>query len=175
MPIMVREKDNNSKQVIARLATATKHHKPDEVEWGNDRVNCYAWAANCEAPNSGKPNPGSNAGYVATLEDASLIEGAKRDGMAYVANAPANKPPPFSEGCYCVALYKSATDHHWYRRDPKTGTWTHKPGPHGVRNYGPNFVVLPEQLETANHNYGLAATNYRFVAYFYVVEEGIQV
>ncbi len=105
----------------------------------------------------------------------SLIEGAKRDGMVYAANAGPDNAPDFLAGFYCVALYLSATDHHWYRRDPKTGFWTHKPGPQGVRNFGPNFAILPKELYQANHDYGSSATNYNFVAYFYVPEEGIQV
>ncbi|WP_445356485.1 hypothetical protein ACJJIC_03930 [Microbulbifer sp. ANSA002] len=175
MPLMQRAQDNKSKQVITKLVTSAAKNTPAEEAWGNHHVNCYAWAANCEKPHRGKPDPGSNSGYVAGLDNDRLIEGAKRDGMAYVANAPANNPPPFTKGYYCVALYKSTTDHHWYRRDPETGYWTHKPGAHGVKNYGPGFVILPKQLETANHNYGMAATNYHFVGYFYVPEEGIQV
>lgn len=173
MKLLKANRKNGAGKVISKLTAMAALSTPAEEEWGEDGVNCYAWAANCESPHKGKPDPGSYSGITAKLDRNKLIEGAKMDGMIYAANASPDSPPDFFNGFYCVALYLSSQDHHWYRRDPKTGFWTHKPGAHGVRNFGHGFVILPKTLHTANHNYGI--THYHFVAYFYVPEEGIQV
>ena len=182
MGLLSKQRNNGASAIISTLTDKAKNNLPwEESTWGSDDVNCYAWAANCESPASAKPDPGQFSGrsskasgkFTASL----LIEGAKADGLAYGANAPENKPLDVLHGYYTVALYmsKNGADHHWYRRDPQTGLWTHKPGPQGIRNYGPNFVIMPKQLPEANHNYGSASTNYQFVAYFYVPVEGLQV
>lgn len=174
MGLLKANRDNGADQLIQQLTSKAAKNTPWEADWGEDSVNCYAWAANCERPHKGKPDPGSYSGIIAKLDRNKLIEGAKMDGMAYAANASPENPPDVFKGFYCVALYLSSHDHHWYRRDSKTGFWTHKPGANGVRNYGPGFTILPKTLHTANHDYG-SLTNYHFVAYFYVPEEGIQV
>jgi len=183
MGLLKKGRNNGADNLIALLASKSAANLPgeDETDWGSDYVNCYAWAANCESPLSGKPDPGkfskkkAKAGNVFTAE--LLINGARADGMFYGANYPENKSLEDLSGYYCVALYlsKNGADHHWYRRDPLTGYWTHKPGPQGIRNYSSGFAVLPQSLNLANHNYKTENTNYQFVAYFYVPEEGIQV
>ncbi len=176
MGLLSKHRDNGANLVIRTLSEKASNNIPHEMDWGDDKVNCYAWAANCESPTTGKPNPGTYSGQDSGRTDINrIIAGAKLDGMIYGANLDVNNPPDFLNGFYAVALYFSGGDYHWYRRDPKTGHWSHKPGANRVKNYGPNFVILPKFLGGISHNYGNALTNYTFAGYFYVPEEGIQV
>jgi len=171
-------KDNGANQIITILSQKAEDNIFEELEWdeASDGVNCYAWAANCETPASGKPNPGTYSGHDSGRKDVlKIIDGAKIDGMIYGANSNVDDPPGMLNGFYAVALYFSGEDYHWYRRDPNTGRRSHKPGANRVKNYGPEFKVLPNFLGGISHNYGSAFNNYTFVGYFYVPEEGIQV
>jgi hypothetical protein len=168
---------------IDELAEAANNDKPMEVgvaKWGGtDGVNCYAWAANCKKPSNSKPDPGKRSSYNPKgdngFDAARLVEGAKKDGMIHKPCKSQNDPPSPSDNHYLVALYLSTdgSDHHWYRKEPKTGRWTHKPGPQGIRNFGIAFKILPKKLMDISHDYGSTRTNYKFVAYFEVPEAGI--
>ena len=151
------------------------------ADWGgSDGVNCYAWAVNCKKPSKAKPDPGDKSGYnpkgsSGAFEAARLISGAKQDGLNHLPCVDQTNPPSPGDNRYLVALYVSTNgaDHHWYRKEPKTGRWTHKPGPRDICNYGVDFKILPTELIMITHEYGSASTNYKFVAYFEVPEAGI--
>jgi hypothetical protein len=173
-----------SDEKIKELAKAAVSNIPKEItvaEWGGtERVNCYAFAANCRKPGRAKPDPGDASGYDpkdnGRFTADRLIAGAKRDGMIYRGTAQTDPPFP-TDGHYLVALYLSADagDHHWYRKDPDYGRWVHKPGPQNIRNFGVSFKILPTELVMITHDYGNARTNYKFVAFFEVPDDGIQV
>lgn len=168
-------------KILAQAAVANQIKEITVEEWGgNDKVNCYAFAANCRKPGRAKPDPGDASGYSPKVDKkftaSGLIEGAKRDGMIHRGGNQTDPPSP-SDGHYLVALYLSTDggDHHWYRKDPDYGRWVHKPGPQNIRNFGVGFTVLPTELVLISHDYGSARTNYKFVAFFEVPEAGIQV
>lgn len=105
----------------------------EELEWGTD-ANCYAYAANCDAPargNLGGAVPGGATGNpvlagVANYAQA-LVAGAVADGFVALDGAPA-VPPATSPGHYLVALIASQMGFHWLRRDSFTGRWSWKDG-----------------------------------------------
>jgi hypothetical protein len=183
MGLLNKLRNNGADAIIEKLTSKAAKGAPatHEAGWGSDGVNCYAWAANCEKPFSGKPDPGRfsnmDAKAAGKFTAEKLIAGARADGMFYGANVVESKPLGYLEGYYTVALYlsKNGADHHWYRCDPLSGRWTHKPGARDICNYGPGFSVITAALAQSNHNYGKPNTNYQFVAYFYVPKEGIEV
>lgn len=174
-----------SDEKITKLAWAAVHNKLGEIsvaEWGGtESVNCYAFAASCKKPEKAKPDPGDKSGYspkddTGKYTTQGLIEGAKRDGMAKSDKFQSDPPTP-SNGHYLTALYISSdqSDYHWYRKDPVTGRWVHKPGPQGIRNFGVGFRILPTELVLISHDYGSSRTNYKFVSFFEVPDNGIEV
>lgn len=166
--------------IVTDLGWAAVSNKPMEVDWGHFSSNCYAWAADCANPTSAKPDPGKKSNFVVKQQgrfDASLLKlGAVADGMI-LAGGTQTDPPSERDNHYLVALYlsKNGGDHHWYRKDPVTGRWTHKPGAHGVRNFGVGMKVLPSELVMISHTYGMGNLDYAFVAFFHVPDGGIQV
>lgn len=48
-------------------------------------------------------------------------------------------------------------------------------GAHNIRNFGVSFKILPTELVMTSHDYGNVRTNYKFVAFFEVPDDGIQV
>ncbi|WP_437604935.1 hypothetical protein WMF20_27495 [Sorangium sp. So ce834] len=174
---------------LGDLLQSSAQGRAGEINWGDkDNVNCYAWAADCAAPDgSKKPDPGEKSGSDARKDGrydrAKLLAAAIADGMVRPTDLEENgigsdegDPPQPWPGYYLVALYisKNGADYHWYRQDPETGLWTHKPGPHGVRNYYGNFTVITD-LASTDHDYGTANTNYEFVHYLFVPDGGIRI
>ncbi|MGK3992998.1 hypothetical protein [Sorangium sp. So ce1024] len=180
---------NAQPHTLGDLLEFSKQGKPGEIKWGNKHnVNCYAWAADCAAPNGDKkPDPGAKSGVDVKTDGrydrAKLLDASIADGMALpvdfdgkdIGSEESEPPDPWPDR-YLVALYisKNGADYHWYRQDPETGLWTHKPGPHGVRNFYGNFTVI-KALVSTDHNYGNANTDYEFVHYLFVPYGGIQI
>lgn len=170
---------------VTSLAWDAVHNKPNQMEvkeWGGtDKVNCYAFAVNCKTPGRGKPDPGDRTATTCKIHhryDADLIRQASVADGLILHKGGFNDPPAYRDNYFVVACFLSEDygDHHWYRKDPVTGRWVHKPGPQAIRNYDRNFNVLPSELILANHNYGMPRTNYKhFVAFFEVPDGGVDV
>ena len=167
---------------LARAAVNNTIKEIDVAEWGGTQgVNCYAFAVGCKKPGKGKPDPGDKS-KVSGKQDgrfdpALLKKAAVADGLTLLGGSQTDPPSP-RNGYYLVALYISSgnpPDHHWYRKDPDFGRWVHKPGAAGIRNFGVGFKVLPTELVLISHDYGSAATNYKFVAFFEVPDGGLDV
>ena len=163
---------------IVGLVALSKEGKPGAIDtWGDDGVNCYAFAVNCQEPKSGKPNPGGAAPAAGWTAE-TLRQGAEKDGLKPLKWAENQQPNALDEGQYLVAGYVSdkKDDHHWYRRDSKSGYWVHKPGASGVKNYGAKFTdILGTDLSKFDHKSVAPGKTYVFVDYFLCPQAGLRI
>lgn len=167
---------------LCKSAVSNKLDSATVEQWGGiEAVNCYAYAANCKNPGSGKPDPGKRSGVAVKIGDKYdpnlLKNGATQDGMMLMGGSQVDPPSP-PNGYYLVALYISEDlgDYHWYRKDEKYGRWTHKPGPQDICNWDGSMQVMPTELILGSHKYSKTPrTNYQFVAFLAVPQAGIAV
>ncbi|NNG04730.1 MAG: hypothetical protein HKM95_11595 [Inquilinus sp.] len=164
---------------IAELVKLSKSGKPGGIDnWGDDGVNCYAFAVNCPNPKNGKPNPGGAARPAGGWTNLKLAQGAEADGLkklGWPEHLQKNKIP---NGYHLVAGYVSEDggDHHWYRQDPATGYWVHKPGANQVKNFGAKIGdLLGTDLSKFDHAAVMQGTKYVFADYFLCPSGGLKI
>lgn len=166
-------------KTIAELVKLSSEGNPGAMDsWGEDGVNCYAFAVNCPSPSAGKPNPGgatpSAAGWTADI----VRKGAEADKLKPLGWKQDQQINALSAGHYLIAGYvtEDGKDHHWYRRDTASGYWVHKPGAQQVKNYGASFTdILGTDLSKFDHSKVAPGITYVFVDYFLCPDAGLKI
>jgi hypothetical protein len=99
-------------------------NRPDTQPYNN----CYNYAVNRRTNTFAQP--GRASGFTATMNCASVIQGATLDGAHWWGNC----FPPGTGGIWVMALVVApGYDYHWYRYSAE-GFWGHKPGSTPARN-----------------------------------------
>lgn len=162
--------------------------------WVKSRTNCYAYAMDMKwNPLTGnrfprKPQPGEfSGGTVFTAAGgAGLIPAAAAADMTAMGYTNTLTPiagptAAIPANTWRVALVATTPgigtqDYHWYRQNPTTGNWTHKPGTSAVKSVDAtgNSMNATNPPDIANRDYSAGGTHVRkpnynqFIGYFYV-------
>ncbi len=113
---------------LKRLKKAKENLDELREEWGDgscSQGNCYRFACDDPTRSNGGEYFRSPPGAEKGVSCESVRKGAIKDGLQ-----PTNKDGSCPTGSTKVAIVVNSEgiDYHWYRFDPSTGFWAHKPG-----------------------------------------------